>query len=135
MAWSKGIKDILKANCTSFKELEKMIGRLVHLGTVLPQIHQFMSRLRELLRRAKNRRSMTLPEAVVDDLKLMLSFLSEAAAGIDMNLLVYRRPTKIYRSDSCPAGLGGYSCDGFAWRFYIPKDKGVIRVDTMAARI
>ena len=36
-----------------------------------------------------------------------------------MNLLVYRKPTKVYRSDSRPAGLGGYSSDGFAWRFYI----------------
>ena len=50
----------------------------------------------------------------------MLFFLKEAAFGADMNLLVYRKPTKIYRSDSCPAGLGGYSSDGFARRFYIP---------------
>ena len=38
-----------------------------------------------------------------------------------MNLLVYRKPTKVYRSDSCPAGLGGYSSDGYAWRWYIPE--------------
>ena len=37
-----------------------------------------------------------------------------------MNLLVYRKPTKIYRSDSCPSGMGGYSSDSFAWMFYIP---------------
>ena len=37
-----------------------------------------------------------------------------------MNPLVYRKPTKVYRSNSCPAGLGGYSSDGFSWRFYIP---------------
>ena len=57
---------------------------------------------------------------VIEDLKLMLFFLEEAAGGVDMNLLLYRKPTKIYRSDSCPSGMGGYSSYGFAWSFYIP---------------
>jgi len=38
------------------------------------------------------------------------------------NLLAFRRPTHVYRSDSCPSGLGGYSHEGFAWRFIIPDD-------------
>ena len=38
-----------------------------------------------------------------------------------MNLLVFRKPTKVYRSDSCPAGMGGYSSNGFAWRWYVPE--------------
>ncbi len=33
-----------------------------------------------------------------------------------MNIIAFRRPTHIYRSDSCPYGLGGYSHEGFAWR-------------------
>ena len=37
-----------------------------------------------------------------------------------MNIISYRRPTHIYRSDSCPYGLGGYSNEGFAWRFELP---------------
>ena len=56
------------------------------------------------------------------DLMLMLKFLDKAHVGIDMNLISYRRPTHIYRSDSCPFGLGGYSDEGFAWRFEIPLD-------------
>ena len=39
-----------------------------------------------------------------------------------MNLLGFRSPDRIYYSDSCPAGLGGYSDQGFAWRFRIPDD-------------
>ena len=120
VAWKVAILEILEAGHTSFKKLEQMIGRLVHLGIVLPSIHHFMSRLRELLRKSANRRRVNLNTNVIEDLKLMLFFLEEAHIGVDMNLLVYRKPTKIYRSDSCPAGLGGYSSDGFAWRFYIP---------------
>ena len=58
---------------------------------------------------------------VIEDLKLMLISLEEAHKGIDMSILVHRKPDKIYRSDSCPAGLRGYSFNGFAWRFYLPK--------------
>ena len=59
-------------------------------------------------------------DMVIEDLKLMLFFLEEAAKAVDKNILVYRKPNKIYRSYSCSAGMGGYSSDGFAWRFYIP---------------
>jgi hypothetical protein len=37
-----------------------------------------------------------------------------------MNQIAHRKPTHVYRSDSCPAGLGGYSHEGFAWSFKIP---------------
>ena len=96
-----------------------MIGRLVDLGIVLPSIHHFISRLREFLRKSEKRRRINLNTNAIEDLKLMLFLLEEAHIGVDMNLFVYRKPTKVYRSDSCPASLGGYSSDGFAWRFYI----------------
>ena len=37
-----------------------------------------------------------------------------------MNLLTYRIPTHIYRSDACEHCLGGYSATGRAWRWEIP---------------
>ena len=69
-----------------------MIGRLVHLGIVLPSIHHFMSRLRELLRKSATRRRVNLNANVIEDLKLMLFFLEEAHIGVDMKLVVYRKP-------------------------------------------
>ena len=39
-----------------------------------------------------------------------------------MNQIAYRKPTHVYRSDLCPAGIGGYSHKGFAWRWAIPSD-------------
>ena len=39
-----------------------------------------------------------------------------------MNLLCFHSPDWIYYSDSCPARLGGYSNQGFAWRFRILDD-------------
>ena len=97
-----------------------MIGILVHLVIVLPSIHHYMRRLRELLRKSANRRRININTNVIKDLKLTLFFCEDEHIRVDMNLLVYRKPTKSYRSNSCPAGLGGYSSDGFAWRFSIP---------------
>jgi hypothetical protein len=39
-----------------------------------------------------------------------------------MNLLGFRSPDRIYYSDSCPAGLGSYINQGFAWCFRILDD-------------
>ena len=90
VSWKVAILEILEAGNTSLKKIEQMIGRLVNLGIVLPSIHHFMSRLRELLRKSANRRRINLNTTVIKDLKLMLFFLEEAYIGVDMNLLVYR---------------------------------------------
>ncbi len=59
----------------------------------------------------------------VKDLQMMLEFLKIANRGISLNIIAFRRPTHIYRSDSCPAGLGGYSHKGWAWQYYLPADQ------------
>ena len=53
---------------------------------------------------------------------MMLDFLKIANSGISLNSITFRLPTHIYRSDSCPHGLGGYSHEGWAWRWYLPKN-------------
>jgi len=53
---------------------------------------------------------------------MFLRFLKIAKDGISLNSIVFLRPTHIYRSDSCPAGLGGYSNKGWVWRWYLPKN-------------
>ena len=55
-AWSDSIKSILSTNKTTFKEMETLIGRLCHSTLILPYAKHFMSHLRMLVYRAKNRR-------------------------------------------------------------------------------
>jgi hypothetical protein len=50
----------------------------------------------------------------------MIFFIKKAHEGINMNQIAFRKPTHVYWSDSCPAGIGGYSHEGFAWRWEIP---------------
>jgi hypothetical protein len=81
-----------------------------------------LSGLRSLSGRARNRQRIAVNDECINDLALMLKILDKAKEGIDMNLLGFRSPDRIYYSDSCPAGLGGYSNQGFAWQFQIPDD-------------
>ena len=94
--WKVAILEILEAGNTSFKKLEQIIGRLVHLVIFLPSIHHIMSRLRELLIKSANKKRINPNTNVIEDLKLMLLFFKEAHIGVDMNPLVYRKPTKFY---------------------------------------
>eukprot|EP00957_Ditylum_brightwellii_P040378 3056098-Ditylum_brightwellii.AAC.1 len=52
----------------------------------------------------------------------MLVFLEKASEGVSLNMIAYIKPTHVYRLDSCPNGLGGYSHQGYTWRFYLPEE-------------
>jgi hypothetical protein len=54
------------------------------------------------------------------DLELMQGIFDKAKRGINMNLLAFRLPDQVYCSNSCPTSLGGYSDQGYAWRFKVP---------------
>ena len=67
-------------------------------------------------------RSIKINGICVRDLELMQTVLNKAKNGVDMNLLAFRSPDRVYFSDSCPAGLGGYIDQGRAWRFKVPEE-------------
>ncbi len=85
-----------------------------HIGFVIPWVYHFLSRLRFLLPRAQYKRRISINKKCMRDLELMQGILDKAKQGIDMNLLAFRSPDRIYYSDSCPASLGGYSVQGHA---------------------
>ena len=74
IAWTDVMRTVLAKNKTNYKELEIIIGRMVHVGVIMTQIHHFMSRLRDLLRRVSNRRSIKLTDPTRKDLELVLLF-------------------------------------------------------------
>ncbi len=124
-AWSAAISKMIDEKTTTTKDLDTTIGRLTHLSMIIPFVHHFLSRLRELFQKSKRtrRRTTHITAICIDDLRLMRDcFLAKAHEGISMNQIAYRRPMHVYRSDSCPAGMGGYSAEGFAWRFPVEGD-------------
>jgi hypothetical protein len=102
------------------KTLETNIGWLVHLVMAIPVVHHFMSPLQDLNSTAKQRRSVKIYGEHTKDLQLMLGFLRMANNGISLNSIAFQQSTHVFRYDSYPTGLGGYSHKGFAWHWYLP---------------
>ena len=118
--WKDSINVLLHRRDSKHKELETLIGRLTHLSSVVPHILHFMNNLRSLCISAQKRGKVKLKQIHMDDLHLMLEFLNYTHAGVNMNMITHRRPTRIYFADACPAGIGGYNSIGIAWRWPLP---------------
>jgi hypothetical protein len=122
-AWLRDIHQLLSYPKASFKALEQLIGRLNHVGYIIPQARHFLGRLRRAQQVAARQRgrSVRLNEATREDLTLWTRFLHQSSTGISLNLITLRRPTHQLRSDACEHGIGGYNLEsGAAWRWEIP---------------
>ena len=84
-----------------------------------PKILHFLSRLRALVERARNKRVIGIPPQVLKDLQLFIKFINNAYKGINLNLCTFRCPTIVYRADACLQSLGDFFHRGHAWRFRI----------------
>jgi len=123
--WLHNIDAILSAGKSSYQLLETLLGRLNHVACIFLPMRHFLGRLYKALCRAKRSLSWTtLFPNELEDLKLHKDFLLYANAGISFNVIAYRKPTCIYRSDASEFGLGGgYSVlTGAAWRWEMPID-------------
>jgi hypothetical protein len=121
--WYSQIQDILDKNGrTTKKTLEVVIGRLNHAASIIPMSRHFLSRMYYSLSKMKDFKMYHLPKKVIDDLTLWNKFILKAKSGISLNLLTFRKPNKLYWSDACEYGIGGFSTEGKAWRWNIPDD-------------
>ncbi len=107
---------------TTKKQLESTIGKLGHVGYVIPWVYHFMSQLQSLLSCSGKHRQIKIDDKCIRDLNLIQEVLDKTKNGVDMNLLTFRSPDSIYYLDSCPHGLGGNSDQGHAWRFKVPDE-------------
>jgi hypothetical protein len=117
IAWSTETQKMICSGKISQQELELTIGHTGHVGFMIS--YHFFICLRTLLACSRNRRIMKIDKKCMKDLELMQEILDKAKAGINMNLLAFHDPNQIYYSESCPTSLGGYSNQGFAWRFKV----------------
>jgi hypothetical protein len=121
--WSHQIQDILNdRGKISKKMLEVVVGRLNHAASIILILRHFLSRLHFHLSKMKDFKVYHLPKQALKDLELWLKILQKANTGISLNLLTYRAPNKLYWSDACEYGLGGFSSGGKAWRWHIPEE-------------
>ena len=123
-AWKETITTAINSKSILPADLDKLINRLNHLGAIMKMGRHFLSRLRHRFdksQRSNNKHArLSLNPTILKDLKLWLQFLDKAHLGINMNLLVFREPNIVYRTDACEYGLGGSFPDGSLWRWEIP---------------
>jgi hypothetical protein len=129
-AWSSDLKLIIDERKGTFGELETTIGRLNHAAYIIPLSRHFLNRIRLRLRVRKHKKqALSLTQAEIDDFDLWVFFLLKARAGISMNSMTIRQPSKICWSDSCPFGVGGFLLSGRAWRIRIPESSPLYGLD------
>jgi hypothetical protein len=99
IAWSAESQQMISMSETSKKVLESTIRQIRHANFVIPCIYHYLSRLQTLLARSRNRRFIAINDKYKMDLELMQSIMEKAKEGIDMIVLPFRSPDKIYYSN------------------------------------
>jgi hypothetical protein len=123
--WLLDINTAIKSRQCSYKGLESMIGRLNHTSIIVHIGQYFLTRLQYRLRQhhpsTPPTKPITLAAWDIDDLhlwKFIITYLS--TIGTSINNICYTAPSAITYSDACEWGIGGFTAQGFAWRWKIP---------------
>jgi hypothetical protein len=120
--WKSDLELLLNQPKIHLKTLEIAVGRLNHIGNIIPMLRHFLGRIRAALSRCIQHQWTSLHVQEKSDIHLMIRFLQDTNNGISINNVVFRKPSIIYRSDASEFGLGGYNISsGQAWRFHIPE--------------
>jgi len=122
LSWSTDIENLLSKNKITKKELESTIGRLNHVGYIIPTGRYFLNRLRHLLMRCEKYGSQQMQIWEKEDLKLWLNILKRASEqGVSTDNIVQTKITSHIITDASEYGLGGFNIlTGAAWRYELP---------------
>jgi hypothetical protein len=121
--WNQDLSETNSTKMISFKELEKLIGRLNHAASACPIMRYFLNRLRKMLQNWESKKQTKkvkryISSKILEDLKLWhKTFLPKINLGMSLNLITYRRPSVMSWSDACPQGMRGYDSFGRAWQY------------------
>ena len=122
IAWINSIEKVINKLTISWEEAKTLVGRLNHIGYIIPCARHFLNRIRRLEWIADKHGIAIITPDSNKDLKLWIKFLQRAQRGISINSVIFRVPTTIAVSDSCEYGVGGYCLKtGIAWRYEFTK--------------
>ena len=122
--WITEIKQILRPQYrVKSKQIESTIGRLNHIGYILPHARYFLNRTRKLFKRCNKYGPQLITKAEHNDFLLWIKFIERAAQrGVHFNLISVTKWDIGLYTDACQTGLGGYNpTTGIAWRLKLDK--------------
>ena len=110
LLWIKEIDEILQEKRrVKAKTIESTIGRLNHVGYIMPQGRYFLNKFRRLQQRCEKYGSQFINAYERKDLELWKDFLSRASqVGINLNLISFTKPDCTIYTDASSHGMGGF---------------------------
>ena len=123
IAWSSQVESFLTRKTANSKDLRSVLGRMENIAIMIPMFGHFLNNIRQLEIKATNtNKNQLINKRAKEDFNLALKFLKRAKEGVNMNLITFRSPTKIYINDASEHGLGGFATHGRAWSYEIPEN-------------
>jgi hypothetical protein len=123
-SWSSSIENAIAQKSITFDDAQTLVGRLNHVGYIIPSARHFLNRIRRLEFIADKHGSAKIPDDTRKDLQLWIKFLERARKGISINSVIFRRPTSLTISDASEYGIGGYCLNtGQSWRYKFTKQE------------
>jgi hypothetical protein len=124
--WIYDLNKCIDTNHCTRTTLETIIGRLNHTGSIVHLGRYFLTRLRYRLSKHVHKHknySIKLAPWDIDDIALWTVFLYHLRdKGISINNICITKPSITTYSDACEFGLGGYTSQGYAWRYLLPPE-------------
>jgi hypothetical protein len=77
------------------QQLATLVGRLNHVGFIIPQARHFINRIRRAEQKAHHHRITRLPNETKKDLQLWIILIAHIQKGISLNNIVFRKPTSL----------------------------------------
>lgn len=101
------------------KQMEQMIGRLNHVGYILPQARFFLNRIRRLQYRCDKHGPQKLSLLEKTDMEFWKRFIRQASqTGVSMNLIAFTKADAKICKDASMHGMGGFNpATGMTWRW------------------
>ena len=122
IAWSSQVRSFLDRKTANSKDLRSVLGRMENVAIMIPMFGHFLNNIRQLEIKATNtNKNQIITKRAKEDFNLALKFLERAKDGVNMNLITFRSPNKIYINDASEHGLGGFATHGRAWSYEIPE--------------
>jgi hypothetical protein len=124
--WIYDMNKCIDTSHCKLSTLESIIGRLNHTSCIVHLGRYFLTRLRYRLHKNSHKHknhTIKLAPWEIDDLALWTVFLYHLTDnGISINNICITKPTITTYSDACEFGLGGYTSQGYAWRYLLPRN-------------
>lgn len=122
-AWSSELNKVASHSSVDEETLLRILGRLENIATVMTPLGHFLNNIGHLqIKASRSKHNVRINSRVRKDLRLAIKFTQEAALGVDMNLVSFRKPDIVHIGDASEYGMGSFANHGRAWRYLIPDE-------------